>query len=337
MGWFRAYDGVSTDPKYLVVAQRCGLPVERVVAVWLHVLDCTNQREAAKRGLIDNVDVEAFAAFIQRPVEEIESILVAMRTTKRDGSPGMLDGDRVTAWRKRQPLREDEGAAERKRRQRDRQAVTDEPRDIVGNENVPQRSDVSRNVTLGHALQEETRQDKTDSKSHTPESDDSARKEAAPDGAAAVAAARVRRKPQDEPEGFAAFYAAYPKRVARPGAAKAFGKARRRASEEEIMRGLERAKSEWRRRGTDLDHVPHPATWLNDDRWADEADRLLAQSPRVNGNGPLGHLSSWEQSQLKLRAEEQVRSEGLNPHDGDGMQRVGVVMMEAASAQRHSD
>jgi len=62
----------------------------------------------------------------------------------------------------------------------------------------------------------------------------------------------------------------------------------------------------------------------------------LAQLPRANGTDPLGHLSPWEQSQLKLRAEEEVRAEGLCPHDGDGMQRVGVLMLEAASAQRRS-
>lgn len=154
MGWFRAYDGVSCDPKYLVVADRSGQPVPLVVAVWMAVLDCANQSE--QRGEIIGFDAEAVASFNRVQPEAVEAILKAMAQAKRDGSPGMVtqchDTSQlsVTAWRKRQPLREDETAAERKRRQRERER------------NEANQGD-SGSVTLRHAASRPTRQtDKTE-------------------------------------------------------------------------------------------------------------------------------------------------------------------------------
>lgn len=65
---------------------------------------------------------------------------------------------------------------------------------------------------------------------------------------------------------FSEFWAAYPRKVAKPGALKAFRKARDKADMAEIMAGLGRYQSQkpeyadWR----------HPATWLNDEGWADD-------------------------------------------------------------------
>lgn len=325
MGWFRSYDGISTDAKYLLIAQRSGQPVGDVVAVWLHVLDMANQRDTSERGMVDHIDVEALAAFLQRPVEDIEAILTAMRAPKRDGSPGMIAGDRVTAWRKRQPLREDDGAAERKRRQRDREREEASQRDDASSRIDTPSPNVSRDVTQCHALQEETRQEEKDSP-HTPLTGGVTEGEIP---------RRERRKPLGEPQGFAEFYAAYPRHVARPDAAKAFGRALQRATHETIMLGLERAKAAWRRRRTETEHIPHPASWLNSDRWADE-DGKPVPPPKPNGSEPFGHLSRWEQTQLKQRAEEQVRSEGQNPHTSEGMARVGQIMRESADAQRRT-
>lgn len=74
-----------------------------------------------------------------------------------------------------------------------------------------------------------------------------------------------------EPEGFAAFWSAYPRRVAKPEAVKAFAKAVSRITEDDplalILAGVERALPGW----TDKNFIPHPATWLNHDRWNDEA------------------------------------------------------------------
>lgn len=327
MGWFRAYDGVSTDAKYLLIAQRSGQPVGDVVAVWMHVLDMANQRDVGERGMVDHLDVEALAAFLQRPVEHIEAILTAMRATRRDGSPGMINADRVTAWRKRQPVREDDTAAERKRRQRDKERSDIGERDGERGQNVPPSHAMSRDVTLGPALQEETRQDKTDSESLTPESNGSARDDAAPDGAAAAAARRERKKPLGEPQGFAEFYAAYPRKVARPEAAKAFGKAAARASHETIMSGLERAKAAWARRRTELEHIPHPSTWLNQDRWKDDEGRPPEPNGQHDERRAKAIAKGHEADRLKA-ARAQCEAEGLHPLDGPGMARVVEILRE---------
>lgn len=88
--------------------------------------------------------------------------------------------------------------------------------------------------------------------------------------------------PEPEPErknpptprgGFDVFYAAYPKKVDRRTAQKAFERAIKRINGADdplgmILAGVERAKvsDQWRR-----GFVKNPATWLNADGWLDEA------------------------------------------------------------------
>jgi len=74
-----------------------------------------------------------------------------------------------------------------------------------------------------------------------------------------------------EDAAFANFWAAYPRKVSKADARKAFTKAWRKLPpfEEELVLagGLERAKAAW----TDAQFIPHAATWLNGERWQDEA------------------------------------------------------------------
>ena len=73
------------------------------------------------------------------------------------------------------------------------------------------------------------------------------------------------------PPGFEEFWSAYPRKVGKDAAAKAFAK-RRVGSEllATMLRALasQRQSEQWQRdRGQ---YVPHPATWLNEGRWQDE-------------------------------------------------------------------
>ena len=70
------------------------------------------------------------------------------------------------------------------------------------------------------------------------------------------------------------FYPIYPHHVGRPKAEIAFRKARKRASLEMIMAGLERYRAK-----TDDRPWCNPATWLNQDRWDDKP------GPTQEGNG----------------------------------------------------
>jgi len=74
---------------------------------------------------------------------------------------------------------------------------------------------------------------------------------------------------------FADFWKAYPRKVAKKAALKAWTRALREgATPEAILDALAR----WRRSGqfpTDMQYVPHPTTWLNQGRWEDEYDEAL--------------------------------------------------------------
>jgi hypothetical protein len=76
----------------------------------------------------------------------------------------------------------------------------------------------------------------------------------------------------DEPDGFADFYAAYPRKEARRNAEKAWRAALKRADVDTIMAGLARFQFRPERQ-----FQPLPASWLNADRWADQ---LTIGAPR---------------------------------------------------------
>lgn len=71
---------------------------------------------------------------------------------------------------------------------------------------------------------------------------------------------------------FDGFWGAYPRKVGKPKARKAYAAARKRASLDEIAAGLRAQLPDLRRR--DIGLVPHPTTWLNQDRWADDPTHI---------------------------------------------------------------
>ena len=88
-----------------------------------------------------------------------------------------------------------------------------------------------------------------------------------------------RQKPDSEPEGFADWYAAYPRHKARDAASKAYRAALKQADAETLLAGARRYRAGCT--GLDPKLIAHPATWLNAGRWKDEEDRplLAAVSP----------------------------------------------------------
>lgn len=71
-----------------------------------------------------------------------------------------------------------------------------------------------------------------------------------------------------EPEGFAEFWKAYPRRVGKGQARKAYAKAIK--SNDPSFLIAEAQKFAKRMRGQDPRYIPHPSTWLNGERWLDE-------------------------------------------------------------------
>lgn len=75
---------------------------------------------------------------------------------------------------------------------------------------------------------------------------------------------------------FDAFWTAYPRKVGKPNARRAFDSAMARAPAETITAGAERYRDDPNR---DRAYTAHPTTWLNRDGWDDEA---LPDRPRAN-------------------------------------------------------
>lgn len=76
---------------------------------------------------------------------------------------------------------------------------------------------------------------------------------------------------------FEQFYTRYPRKRSRGYALRAFRTARKKATFAEIMAGLERYKF-----SPDPAYQPHPATWLNGERWNDEELDLAADPWGLN-------------------------------------------------------
>lgn len=77
------------------------------------------------------------------------------------------------------------------------------------------------------------------------------------------------------PPGFDEFWAAYPRKVGKDAAAKAFAK--RRVGVGLLAQMLaaistQKTGEQWQRDGGQF--IPHPATWLNEGRWQDETPRV---------------------------------------------------------------
>lgn len=70
--------------------------------------------------------------------------------------------------------------------------------------------------------------------------------------------------------GFASFWDTYPRKAGRRKAEAAYRRALERGTEEEILDGLTAHLPSWR--GCEPRFIPHPATWLDQDRWLDEPD-----------------------------------------------------------------
>lgn len=146
MDWFRWHHGSVTDPKFQLVAKRAGASVAEVIAVWAYILEHASQ--AAERGDFEGLDCEAVDLALG-----MHDGLTG-RIIEQLGNRGLISGNRVAAWDKRQPKREDDTANDRKRRQRERE------HELAMAAMSRTSHDESRNVTQCHARGEESRVDK---------------------------------------------------------------------------------------------------------------------------------------------------------------------------------
>jgi hypothetical protein len=69
---------------------------------------------------------------------------------------------------------------------------------------------------------------------------------------------------------FDRFWERYPRKVGKAAARRAFERALKHVTFDAMMAALERHRR--LRQWTQREYIPHPATWLNQHRWADELD-----------------------------------------------------------------
>lgn len=165
-------------------------------------------------------------------------------------SKGMISDNKLSKWEDRQKNE----AAERQKRYRERQKANEERND--DNSDVTLRNE--HNALPEEKRREEKREEEKDTK----------------------VSKKLYKKDFED------FYLAYPRKVGKQNAAKAFDQAVKRASIEDIASGLERIITSWSNK--DPQYIPHPATWLNRDGWLDEPDQGPHRRP--NGGGHMADL-----------------------------------------------
>lgn len=105
MQWFRVHHGMTIDPKWRLIAERAEVGLRDVLAVWIHMLDCASQSD--ERGSLVGWSDAVAGKALDMDANAIERIRTHMNGL-------VLTGERITAWDRRQPKRED-GSAERAR------------------------------------------------------------------------------------------------------------------------------------------------------------------------------------------------------------------------------
>jgi hypothetical protein len=152
--WFRSWHGAPTDNKWLVIARRANVAPGVVSAVAWALMDHASQAE--ERGSVAGFDVETYCAFSGFLEADVSAIVAAMR------DKNVIDPDnRLTAWDKRQPKREDD-SSERVRNWRAEhrnEDVTPLPNDVT------QCNAQKRSVTHGNNTEQsraETEQNRTE-------------------------------------------------------------------------------------------------------------------------------------------------------------------------------
>lgn len=231
--WFRWHHGSITDPKFQLIARKAGASFGDVIAVWAYILEQSSAN--ADRGAVGHIDYETLDFLLGAAGGTSSKIVEAM--TDR----GLLEGGRVSAWERRQPKREDAGAAIRKREQRDR--------DMRDMQQITPSHDESHSVTPSHDREEKRREEEKEPPLTPP------------------AGGRVRLSPMAEPDGFAGWYDLYRRKDARADAMKAWRQLNPDAETQERMQAALRVWPWSDRRELN----PLPASWIRGRRWEDES------------------------------------------------------------------
>lgn len=94
MKWLKWHIGSVNDPKFTVVARKSGQPKAVVLAVWAYLLEGA----ADRAGNVSGLDLEDLAAGLDVSVQAANAIWLALV------DKGLIDGEVIAAWGKRQSV-----------------------------------------------------------------------------------------------------------------------------------------------------------------------------------------------------------------------------------------
>jgi len=110
-------------------------------------------------------------------------------------------------------------------------------------------------------------------------------------------------------QSFEAFWSTYPRRVGKGAARKAYEKAIKITTPEAIMAGLHRQLAYYATR--EQQFIPHPSTWLNQERWADDPQPSRPQ-PMQRRAGDMGGFAQEFLERLD------AQQSGMDRRDNEG-------------------
>lgn len=127
---------------------------------------------------------------------------------------------------------------------------------------------------------------------------------------------------------FERWYAGYPLKKGRGLALKAFCLARKRVSLEVLISSAATYAADCVAKGRKAEFIAHPATWLNGERWSDEADPALprAAAPSAPASGPDWH------SRVRGFRERQFWLDSWGPKPGEPGCLVPTRFLEEVAA-----
>lgn len=115
----------------------------------------------------------------------------------------------------------------------------------------------------------------------------------------------IEREHEARPDRFDEFWAAYPRRIAKAAARKAWHRAiKNGADPEAIILGARSYAASPRRRESDIQFTAYPGSWLNGERWTDEAEAVpTAAAPARQGQSRNAqNISAARQRALEAQA-----------------------------------
>ena len=112
MEWFRLYHDFVSDPKIRLMAKLSKTEICHVGMVWLSVFTCASK--ADQRGCIAKLDPDEVASNLDLDVGVVNAVLAVMRDR------GIIEGDTLAAFTKRQFRGEDSTAAARQQKHKEK-------------------------------------------------------------------------------------------------------------------------------------------------------------------------------------------------------------------------